>query len=68
MAQFSGKQIVKLGKRLRDAAEPDPEDLKMLGDVLLEYDRALTVTSSTLTAIGLEATTRLKTSGTILEN
>ncbi len=67
MTEFSGKQIVKLGKRLRDDPEPDPEDLKMLGEVLLTYDGALTETSARLTAIDLEATTRLKTSATIVD-
>jgi hypothetical protein len=67
VAKFSGKQVVKLGKRLRDAEEVDPDDLAMLGEVLLEYDNALSLVSSTLTSIGLEATTRLKTSGTIVE-
>jgi hypothetical protein len=45
----------------------DPGDLAMLGEVLLEYNSALTDASSRLTAIGLEATTRLKTSGTIVD-
>ena len=67
MAEFSGKQIVKLGKRLRDGGEPNVKDLEMLGEVLLTYDRALTEASARLTANGLEATTRLKTSGTIVD-
>ena len=67
MAELSGKQIVKLGKRLRDCDEPATKDLEMLGDVLLTYDRALREASDTLTSIGLEATTRLKTSGTIVD-
>jgi hypothetical protein len=67
VSQFSGKQIVKLGRRLRDAEKVDPEDLAMLGEVLLEYNSALTLVSAGLTSIGLEATTRLKTSGTIIE-
>lgn len=67
LAPLTGKQIVKLGKRLREAAEPDPADLAMLGEVLLPYDRALMVTSVQLKSIGLDATTRLKTSGTIID-
>jgi hypothetical protein len=67
MAELSGNQIVRLGKRLRDDGEPDIEDLVMLGEVLLTYDRALTEASARLTGIGLEATTRLKTSGTIID-
>jgi hypothetical protein len=67
MAQLFGKQIVKLGKRLRDAEEPAPGDLTMLGEVLIQYDQALIATSAQLHSIGLQPTTRLKTSGTIID-
>jgi hypothetical protein len=39
----------------------------MLGDVLLDYDRALAAVASDLRSIGLDPTTRLKTSGTIID-
>jgi ppGpp synthetase/RelA/SpoT-type nucleotidyltranferase len=63
----SRRQIIELGERLRDSPDPTAEDLDMLADVLLEYDRALIVASENIRGIGLEATTRLKTSGTIIE-
>jgi hypothetical protein len=67
MTAHSGRQIVKLGERLRDSPEPTVDDLEMLADVLLEYDRILMSVSDKLRVIGLEPTTRLKTSGTIIE-
>jgi hypothetical protein len=63
----SGRQIVKLGERLRSSPVPAIDDLKMLGEVLLEYDRVMMIVAADLRGIGLEATTRLKTSGTIIE-
>jgi hypothetical protein len=63
----SGRQIVRLGERLRDAPSPADEDFEMLAEVLLEYDRVLMEVSDQLRSVGLEPTTRLKTSGTIIE-
>jgi Region found in RelA / SpoT proteins len=67
VSKFSGKQVVKLGRRLRDASTPTVADLEMLADVLLEYDHALMAAATELQGIGLKPTTRLKTSGTIIE-
>jgi ppGpp synthetase/RelA/SpoT-type nucleotidyltranferase len=64
---MSGRQIVKLGERLRDAGQPSSDDLRMLEEILLIYDRSLREVAEGLRSIGLEATTRLKTSGTIIE-
>jgi Region found in RelA / SpoT proteins len=64
---ISGAQIDKLGVRLRDAATVDAGDLAQLQGLLLAYDEALKYTAVCLRSIGLDPTTRLKTSGTIIE-
>jgi hypothetical protein len=56
-----------LSKRLRESGSPDPSDLAKLGDLLVERNGALGEVSDGLSSIGLSATTRLKTSGTIVE-
>jgi ppGpp synthetase/RelA/SpoT-type nucleotidyltranferase len=67
MAEFSKRQVEKLGKRLRDAAAPSPEDLALLEELLLVYDDALAEVATRRRSIGLEPTTRLKTFSTTLE-
>jgi ppGpp synthetase/RelA/SpoT-type nucleotidyltranferase len=58
-------EIEALGNRLRDAAEPSDGDLRLLEELLLVYDEVLREVADQLRSIGLEPTTRLKTSGTI---
>jgi ppGpp synthetase/RelA/SpoT-type nucleotidyltranferase len=64
---ISGAQIDKLGVRLRDAAEVGENDLAMLQGLLLAYDETLRLVADRLRGVGLRPTTRLKTSGTIIE-
>ena len=61
------RQIVQLGERLRDSAEPADGDLKLLEGLLLIYDAALREMAERLRSVGLEPTTRLTTTGTIIE-
>jgi hypothetical protein len=65
---LSNKQVVSLGGRLAAADVPLPADLDLLADVLIDYNDALDVVVAGLRSIGLEATTRLKTSGTSSTN
>jgi ppGpp synthetase/RelA/SpoT-type nucleotidyltranferase len=67
VTSISHNQIRLLGKRLRDTNPSVPEDYQMLGEVLREYDDALQVVSQGLASLGLEATTRLKTSSTTID-
>jgi ppGpp synthetase/RelA/SpoT-type nucleotidyltranferase len=61
------KQIEALGDRLRDSAEAAEHDLHLLEQLLLIYDEALGEAAERLRSSGLEPTTRLKTSGMIIE-
>ena len=65
--RLSRTQINKLGIRLRDSAEPSEEDLTLLEDVLFGYSDALDDVRVRLLALGFEPTTRLKTTGTIVD-
>ncbi len=64
---LSNNQVVRLGNRLRDAKTPTEEDLAALSEVLTGYNDALDEVVRGLRSIGLEPTTRLKTSGTIID-
>jgi hypothetical protein len=64
---MSGKQIRRLGERLRDSATPGEEDLRLFGDLLLQHDASLATVASALKSLGLEPTTRLKTVGTTID-
>jgi hypothetical protein len=65
---LSKKETVELGNRLRDCDQPVEEDLRLLGEVLLQYNDALAEAGARLRdELHLEPTTRLKTSGTITD-
>jgi ppGpp synthetase/RelA/SpoT-type nucleotidyltranferase len=64
---ISGSQFDKLGVRLKAADEIHAADLRLLERVLEAYDDALTEVQSRLREIGYEATTRLKTTQTLVE-
>ena len=64
---LSIKQVIRLGNRLRDADTPSQADLAALSEVLTGYNAALDEVVRGLRSLGLEPTTRLKTSGTIIE-
>ncbi len=56
-----------LSIRLRDAATPDPDDIVLLGEFLIAFNGAMAAVADGLRGIGLMPTTRLKTSGTIID-
>jgi ppGpp synthetase/RelA/SpoT-type nucleotidyltranferase len=64
---LSGRQVVALGERLRDATTTGEGDAELLAEVLIEYNTALDAVANGLRTIGQTPTTRLKTSGTIVE-
>jgi ppGpp synthetase/RelA/SpoT-type nucleotidyltranferase len=63
----SKKQLDKLGDRLRDSQEPAPADLDLLEEVLAAYDEALQEVTAMLRDRGFRPTSRVKTTGTIVE-
>jgi len=64
---LSNRKVDALGERLRDSPTPAPEDLELLSEVLIEHNAALQEVSERLSSLGYPATTRLKTSGTLIE-
>jgi ppGpp synthetase/RelA/SpoT-type nucleotidyltranferase len=64
---ISGSKFDKLGVRLRDAEQFSATDSEMLEQVLAAYDDALTDVRDRLRAMGLEPTTRLKTTQTLVD-
>lgn len=64
---ISKSQLDKLGDRLRDSAQPTGDDLDLLEAVLSAYDEALQVVATRLRDRGMTPTTRLKTTGTIID-
>jgi len=64
---ISGAKIDKLGVRLRDAENVETDDLAQLQALLLAYSDALAAVAEQLRSNGLAPTTRLKTSGTIID-
>ncbi|MGB7053632.1 MAG: hypothetical protein WBG41_18860, partial [Acidimicrobiales bacterium] len=64
---LSRREVIALGERLRDSETPAPADLELLAEVLADYDAALQAVFAGLASLGFQATTRLKTSGTIVE-
>lgn len=64
---LSGKQINKLGDRLRDAETPAEEDLLLFQDLLSYYGEALQVVRSRLKEADFAPTTRLKTTSTFVD-
>ena len=65
---FSKSQIEKLGDRLVASIPPEPADIEQLHELLVSYDAVLNLcVVKVRTDIGVEATPRLKNTGTILE-
>jgi hypothetical protein len=64
---LSSAEVKRLSNRLRDGDSPSREDLEMLSEVLASKDEALQLVASGLIGLGEEPTTRLKTSGTIVD-
>jgi hypothetical protein len=64
---LSGSQVDKLGRRLRNAETPSLEDLGLLERVRRAHEDARLEVVQTLLAEGLEGTSRLKTTSTIIE-
>jgi ppGpp synthetase/RelA/SpoT-type nucleotidyltranferase len=64
---LSKTKIRALSERLRRSDQPDPADIELLGQVLLEFNGAMDEVASRLRDMGLSPTTRLKTSGTIID-
>jgi hypothetical protein len=64
---LSKKKAHALSSRLREAEVPTPVDLELLGELLIEYNGAMGEVAKGLRGLGLSPTTRLKTSGTIIE-
>ncbi len=64
---ISKKQLNKLGKRLSLHSTPEREDLLSLNQVLLAYQAILDDVKGSLDDIGLPATTRVKTTSTLIE-
>ncbi|XVV14657.1 RelA/SpoT domain-containing protein [Actinoplanes sp. CA-131856] len=64
---ISGSKFDKLGSRLRDAEQFSDADSEMLEQVLAAYDDALTDVRDRLRGLGLEPTTRLKTTQTLVD-
>ena len=68
MAEIPSKsQLEKLGKRLRKAEVPATEDLDLLAQFQAAHDPALATAQDALRRLGLEPTSRLKTTGTIID-
>jgi hypothetical protein len=64
---LSHSEVLALSERLREAATPSDEDIELLGHVLIRFNRAMGEVADQLRALGLSPTTRLKTSGTIVD-
>jgi hypothetical protein len=64
---LSGSQVDKLGRRLRNAETPSLEDLGLLERVRRAHEDARLEVVQALLAEGLEGTSRLKTTSTIIE-
>lgn len=60
-------QINKLGERLRTALELDADTLSRLQQFRASYDEPMSRAQTLLREVGLEATSRLKTTNTIIE-
>lgn len=63
----SKSQLEKLGRRLRKAAVPSSEDVELLADFRAAHDAPLADVQEALRRLGLEPTSRLKTTGTIID-
>jgi ppGpp synthetase/RelA/SpoT-type nucleotidyltranferase len=65
--KLSGSQVDKLGRRLRDCETPSVEDLRLLEQVRRSHENARLEVVQALLAEGLQGTSRLKTTSTIIE-
>jgi hypothetical protein len=65
--KLSGSQVDKLGRRLRDSETPSVEDLRLLEQVRRSHENARLEVVQALLAEGLQGTSRLKTTSTIIE-
>jgi hypothetical protein len=57
----------RLGDRLRKASEPTEDDLRLLQQLRADHDAPMSTVQDSLAALGLESTSRLKTTGTIFD-
>jgi Region found in RelA / SpoT proteins len=64
---MSRREAESLSDRLRASDPPSESDMVLLAELLLEHNATLGEVSAKLTSAGYQATTRLKTSGTIIE-
>lgn len=64
---LSRKVRMDLTERLRRSAARDPADVTLLGQLLVDYNGALAEVADGLRSIGLQPTTRIKTTDTIVE-
>ena len=67
MNELSGAQVDKLGRRLRGAEAPSAEDLQLLEQVRRAHEDARLEVVQGLLAEGLQGTSRLKTTSTIID-
>ncbi|HEU4398663.1 MAG TPA: hypothetical protein VFU54_12630, partial [Actinomycetota bacterium] len=67
MNKLSGSQVDKLGRRLRNVVTPSVKDLRLLEQVRRAHEDARLEVVQTLMADGLQGTSRLKTTSTIIE-
>jgi ppGpp synthetase/RelA/SpoT-type nucleotidyltranferase len=65
--KLSGSQVDKLGRRLRTAETPSVEDLQLLEQLRRAHENARLEVVQALLAEGLQGTSRLKTTSTIIE-
>lgn len=64
---LSKSQLEKLGRRLRKSDVPAEDDLDLLTKFRAAHDPALAAAQDALRRLGLEPTSRLKTTGTIID-
>jgi ppGpp synthetase/RelA/SpoT-type nucleotidyltranferase len=57
----------RLGRRLTEARTPSEEDLDLLEKILVAYDETLSEVRQRLAELGFTPTTRLKTTGTLID-
>lgn len=63
---ISGSKFDRLGARLIAADKIDPSDLELLESVLASYDDAMSDVQTRVAGLGFDATTRLKTTQTLV--
>jgi hypothetical protein len=65
--RISGKQLNKLGERLAAPGPISDEDYALFGQVAEDYQAVLDRVEEKLQGLGYQATTRVKTTGTLIE-